>query len=173
MKTLYLLRHAKSAWDPPGIADHERTLNSRGRAACVTLAHHLAAADITPDLVLVSDARRTRETWARIAEKLKPSFPMREVAELYLAEPRALRRILRGLDDALTSVMLVGHNPGLEDLAHALAGPGTAGTMRRMLEKFPTGGLATLVFATARWRDIAAENGRLEDFVTPASLAGD
>lgn len=170
VKTLYLLRHAKSAWDPPHIADHERTLNARGRAACLTLARHMAAAGIAPGLVLVSDARRTRETWERIAEQLDQAFPARELAELYLAAPGTMRKIVRGMDDELASVMLVAHNPGLEELAHALAGVGTTTATRRLAEKFPTGGLATLVFVTERWSQIAQENCRLTDFVTPASL---
>ena len=173
MKTVYLLRHAKSVRDLPDIADHDRPLSARGRAACLALARHMAAANIAPAMVLVSDAKRTRETWQRIAEHFKRPFAVHETVELYLAEARTMRKILQALDDGLASVMLVAHNPGLEELAAAYAGADTSPAARQLTAKFPTGGLATLVFDAPGWRQIAAANCRLADFVTPASLGGE
>jgi phosphohistidine phosphatase len=173
VKTVYLLRHAKSAWNNPDTEDHDRALNARGRAACTALARHMVAAKITPQLVLVSSAVRARETWERIAQELVQPFPVRELASLYLAEPRTMRKLIRGLDDKLASVMLVGHNPGFEELAHNLAAAGAPLALKRMAEKFPTGGLATLVFATDRWQAVARDIGRLADFVTPTGLGAD
>jgi phosphohistidine phosphatase len=173
VKTVYLLRHAKSAWNNPETEDHDRMLNARGRAACIALAHHMAATKIAPQLVLVSSAARAHETWERIAQELGRPVPVREMTSLYLAEPRAMRKLIHDLDDKLGSVMLVGHNPGLEELAHNLAATGTPLALARMAEKFPTGGLATLVFATDRWQAVARDTGRLADFVTPASLGED
>ena len=84
-----------------------------------------------------------------------------------------MRKLIRGLDDKLASVMLVGHNPGFEELAHNLAAAGAPLALKRMAEKFPTGGLATLVFATDRWQAVARDIGRLADFVTPTGLGAD
>jgi phosphohistidine phosphatase len=173
VKTVYLLRHAKSAWNSPEAEDHDRALNGRGRAACTALARHMAKAQIAPQLVLVSSAVRARETWERIAQELLHPYPVRELTSLYLAEPRTMRKLIRDLDDKLSSIMLVGHNPGLEELAHNLAAAGAPLALKRMAEKFPTGGLATLVFSADRWQDVARDVGRLADFVTPASLGED
>ncbi|HUN50693.1 MAG TPA: histidine phosphatase family protein [Candidatus Sulfotelmatobacter sp.] len=173
MKTVYLLRHAKSARDLPDVADHERPLNARGRAACLALTRHMAAAKIAPAMVLVSDSKRTRETWQRIAERFKRPFAVHETAELYLADARTMRKLLQGLDDGLASVMLVAHNPGLEELAAGYVGADASPAARNLARKFPTGGLATLVFDAPRWGQIAAANCRLADFVTPADLGGE
>ncbi|HYM33059.1 MAG TPA: histidine phosphatase family protein [Candidatus Cybelea sp.] len=170
LKTLYLLRHAKSAWDRPELDDHDRGLNARGRAACDALAKHMRRAGIKPALVLVSSARRAQETWSRIAAALQRPPPVREAADLYMAEIGDLLRILRDVDDRAASVMLVGHNPGLEELAHEIVGGGAQQALKRMATKFPTGALATIELPAKRWRDVAGDEGRLTDFVTPASL---
>ena len=126
VKRLFLLRHAKSSWATPGQADHERPLNGKGREACALLAAHFAAASIRPARVLCSTATRTRETLQRIAAELgwKPLADYRE--GLYLASAANLLKAIQGAGTT-ESLLLIGHNPGIEDLAADLGGDGDAG----------------------------------------------
>ncbi len=170
MKTLYLLRHAKSDQAQP-VADRERSLNARGRKACRVLGRHLKTLEPRPGLVLCSTAVRARETWEGVAEAGDLSWPVSWRDDLYLAPPPRLLAAAAGSDDALAAVLVIAHNPGLEDLAHRLAGPGSApGALTALETKYPTGGLASIVFAVDRWRDIATGTARLAAFVTPRDL---
>ena len=166
---LILLRHAKSDW-PEGVADEERPLAERGRKAAALMGDYLAREGLTPELALVSTARRTRETWALVAERLPAGPPMRHEADLYAASAEGILRVLRSVDAGCRSVLVLGHNPGMEDLALMLAGHGAAAERRRMAEKYPTGGLAVIDLPVGRWADIKAGAGVLERFVTPRSL---
>ena len=131
MPTLHLVRHAKASRDNP-VDDHDRPLAPRGRRAAPAMARWMVAKDIAPELVLVSTARRCRETWAG----MQPEFPVRPAVEmedgLYLASAAELLARLRRLPADRREVMLIGHNPGLHELAVSLAGDG-AGTDRRQL----------------------------------------
>lgn len=169
VKRLFLLRHAKSSWSDPDQADHERSLNSRGREACRLLAAHFAARNIRPSLVLCSAAARTRETFDRLAHALdwEPVVDYRE--GLYLASAANLLRAIQGSGVA-ESLMLVGHNPGLEDLAADLAGDGDPDARANLHRKYPTGGLATFRADLSDWRQAAPGKFYLESFVTPAEL---
>src|SRR5262245_58948257 len=125
MQRLYLLRHAKSSWKDPDLADHDRPLARRGRRASGAIAAYLRERDIEPELVLCSSARRTRETLERL-EPVLGSPAVRIEPELYAAGASALLERLRRVPDAVGSVMLIGHNPGMEDLAIDVARPGPA-----------------------------------------------
>ena len=161
---LYLLRHAKSSWDHPELADHDRPLAKRGRRATKALARYLREHEIAPELVLCSTARRARETLERIEPALgTPS--VRYESELYAASAGALLERLREVPDEVSSVMLIGHNPGIEELAHGLAGPAP-----ELGAKFPTGALAMLTLTGARWRDLDRGGARLVGFVRPRDL---
>ena len=156
MKRLYLLRHAKSSWDDPDLADHDRPLSARGRRAADAIGRHLRAEGIEPELVLCSSSTRTRETLARIG--LRTDEVERE---LYGASATELIARLRELPPSTESVLVIGHNPGMHDLALALTGePG---------DKYPTGALATI--DVDDWSTIAPGSGRLIDFVRPRELA--
>jgi phosphohistidine phosphatase len=161
---LYLLRHAKSSWDEPGLADHDRPLAKRGRRAAKALAGYLREQEIAPELVLCSTARRARETFERIETALGAPA-VRHERELYGASPGGLLERLRSVPDGVASVMVIGHNPTLEELALDLARPSPA---RRELEaKFPTGALATLEFP-GTWRGL--DEAELVTFVRPRDL---
>lgn len=175
MKTLYLLRHAKSSWGDPGLADHERRLTARGQAAAELMGRHLAGRKPLPAAILASTARRVAET----LEILMPaaglnSLPVAHDRGLYLAEPPALLGRLRQAPADADSLLMVGHNPGLHEFALQLAGEVTAATRPardRLREAYPTCALAVIAFPLADdWRDIGWSDGRLEDFVTPKSL---
>ena len=166
-KRLYLLRHAKSSWKQPELADRERPLAGRGRRAAKAIARHIRQQGIAVDLVLCSPSRRTCDTLDRIESSLAGAS-VRYEAELYAASSDGLLEVLRGVPDGIASVMLIGHNPGLEDLALEIARPSPE--RRDIEQKFPTGALATLEFDGPAWRDLAPGAARLVGFVRPRDL---
>ena len=173
MKTLYILRHAKSDQGDGSLKDHDRPLNGRGREAAPKMGAYLKAKHQKPDLILCSTARRTVET----CDLVRPSFGDVVVAfeaGLYLAEARSILERLRRLDDALGSVMVIGHNPGLEQLANELSaspkGEGEERPHKRMREKFSTCALAVIRFQALSWREINPGAGALIDFMRPRDL---
>ncbi len=131
---------------------------------------YLAHNDLLPDLVLVSTARRAQETWSLVRDALPPSVVKCDVSGLYEASCARIADILYAVEPSFETVMLIGHNPGLEDLALLLACEGDPAAQEKISEKFPTAGLAVIDFSAPRWADIAPNGGYLERFVTPGSL---
>jgi phosphohistidine phosphatase len=166
-KRLYLLRHAKSSWKQPELADHDRPLAGRGRRDAKAIARHLREHDIAPELVLCSTARRARETLERIEPALGTPAVQHE-RQLYGASADGLLERLRSVPDAVASIMLIGHNPAIAQLALDLARPGRE--RRRLEAKFPTAAVATLVFPRASWRDLDRGGAELVGFVRPRDL---
>lgn len=166
MHTLHLLRHAKSSADEG--EDRERPLSRRGREAARRLGEALPALG-TIDLVLCSTALRTRETAALALAGLRPPPRIRYEDGLYLAGPGALLRRLRRLAETDGAVMVIGHNPGLHELAIALASPDSPGYQLLASGKFPTGTRVSFVFA-APWAELGRDRYRVVDYVTPKSL---
>jgi phosphohistidine phosphatase len=170
-KRLFVLRHAKSSWDNPGLDDHERPLAPRGRRAVEVIASHMSARGIEPQLVLCSSSRRTRETLAGVRvggeHLIDPA--------LYSASTDELLDRLRALPESVSSAMLVGHNPGVQMLVLRLSNHGGAGlddpSRDAVKRKFPTGALATLAF-DCQWSELALGRARLEEFVTPKGFSG-
>lgn len=173
MKTVYILRHAKSDRDNPALQDHDRPLNARGRDAAPKMAAYIKSQGYEPDAVLSSTSRRTVETYDLVKEALGEAKVTFEEG-LYLAEKRQLMERLRWLDDDLQSVMVIGHNPGLEELANALtASPKNEKQERlhrRMREKFSTAALAVIQLPAKAWRDVKAGTGKLVEFMRPKDL---
>ncbi len=169
-RVLQLLRHAKSSWRDGDIADRDRPLNRRGHQAGRLLAAHLARQP-PPDLVLCSSALRTRETFEHIARAYPTRPPLAVEEGLYLANARAiLKRIEAAPDEAIT-LMVIGHNPGLHELAAQLARHGARADRARLTGKFPTGALARFRFA-GPWRDIAHVSIALTSYIVPSDLDG-
>jgi phosphohistidine phosphatase len=167
---IYLLRHTKSSWDDPGLADHERPLAKRGREAARLLRDHFRDAGVTPDLVLCSSAVRAIETLEGVRGGLSPGTRVEIEAGLYGAGVDALLRRLKALPETVGAVMLVGHNPAIEELAAELAGgEGNEDARARMHAKYPTGGLATLGF-DGPWSELDWDGANLEAFVVPKQL---
>ena len=169
MRQLLLLRHAKSAWDDPELDDHARPLNARGRVAAGLLRGVMAEVGLTPDLVLVSSARRALQT----LEALQPfaaAPTVRPLDALYLATAGQLLDVLRAVPEATRCMLVVGHNPGLHDLAMLLGG-GTPHSEdeRRLQEGFPTGALAGFG-VRGTWAELAPGGGHLDRFVDPRDL---
>jgi phosphohistidine phosphatase len=167
MRTLYLLRHAKSSWDDPALPDRKRPLAPRGRRDAKRIAKHLLRLGIDPELVLCSAAERTRETLALV----RPALPRSAVSledDLYGASSGRLLERLRIVPEDVGSVMLIGHNPGLEDLAVGLAAAGPE--LERLKAKFPTAALATLTLERTTWSELKEGDGELVAYVVPKEL---
>jgi len=165
-RTLLLLRHAKSSWVDPTLPDHDRPLASRGRRDAKRIAKHLAALEFEPELVLCSSAVRTRETLELVRPALGNSKVLFEDG-LYGASSDELLARIRVVPDAVGSVMLIGHNPGLEQLALLLASSGDE--LRRLETKFPTAALATLAVETT-WSRLAPGDAILTAYIVPKQL---
>jgi phosphohistidine phosphatase len=166
VRTLYLLRHAKSSWDDPALGDHERPLAPRGRRDGKRVAEHLRREEIEPELVLCSSATRAQET----LDLIRPALGSATVAVedgLYGASSDELLARLRQVPDEVASVLVIGHNPGLEELALVLASTGDE--LGRLEEKFPTAALATLALSQA-WAPLAAGDATLAAYVVPTQL---
>ena len=162
MKRVWLLRHAKSSWDDPGLVDHDRPLAPRGRKAAKRMARWAADNGVQPDLVLCSTALRARSTLELILGAL--GAPEVEIeGGLYHASAADLLERLRALPTDIADVLVIGHNPTLHELACVIAPPGP--------EAFPTGALAELRLAIGVWSDVRQGCGRLEAFVAPRSLS--
>ena len=170
MKTLHLLRHAKSSWDHPELADHDRPLAPRGANAVQRMAAYLAGADVAPAVVLCSTALRARDTLDGVRASLGDAVEVRMEDELYGADARELLDRLRRLPPALPSAMVIGHNPTLQDLALDLAGRGDREALARLHQKFPTGALATLLIE-GEWATLGAGTATLAALVVPRELS--
>jgi phosphohistidine phosphatase len=167
MKRLYLLRHAKSSWKDTSLPDHDRPLAGRGRRAAKAIARHMREHGVAPKLVLCSTARRARETLDRIKSALG-SPTVRVESDLYAASAPALLERLRCLPDTVESVMVIGHNPGLQELALELARPASAAS--ELAAKYPTGALATLAFDASSWQELGRDTAELVELVRPRDL---
>jgi phosphohistidine phosphatase len=164
---LILLRHAKSEKAEPGKRDHTRRLSGRGQNDAPLIGAYMARHALIPDLVRVSDAARTRETWERLASAPPVTYEER----LYDAGTEALLAAVKETAPEVRTLMVVGHNPGLYDLARLLIASGDVEARERLNEGLPTSGLAVIDFAGDTWRKLHPHGGRLERFVSPRSLA--
>jgi phosphohistidine phosphatase len=174
VKTILLLRHAKSAWGHPALDDHERPLNKRGERAAQAMAEHIVRKAPRPDLVLCSTAVRTRQTLAPLIHRLAPPAPPIALEKgLYLAPEATLLARLQAVSDHVSTVLLIGHNEGIGELAEDLPGKGSAGARASLEEKFPTGALATFEIPDGPWQHLALGAAELLSFVRPRDLLGD
>jgi phosphohistidine phosphatase len=169
MHQLILLRHAKANPAAGGASDHERDLAPEGERASQLIGQAMRKAGLMPDVVLVSSALRTQQTLEIIeATAMWDERPnIDTLPSLYMATPNQIRDLLRALPETVRSALVVGHNPGLQDLAQSLAAAGT-GTAR-LAENYPTAGLAEFLVTTP-WRKLGPAGAALQRFVQPAEL---
>ena len=163
--TLILTRHAKSSWDDPKLDDFDRPLNGRGRKSAVALGDWLRSEGFVPDEVLVSGARRSVDTWGRMAPEMPAATVMRSEPALYHAGAETIMNVLRGA--SARTVMLIGHNPGLADFAHRLVAEAPD---HSRFEDYPTGATTIMRFPADTWGDVAWGSGDPVDFVIPREL---
>lgn len=167
-RTVYLLRHAKSAWDTP-VPDHDRPLSPRGDRAGVAMAEHFLANGIEPGLVLCSSARRTVETLDHLRPALPAHAPIVIDPDLYGASAGRMLTRLQQVEDDIASVLLIAHNPGTEYLALGLASTGDPAARERLHQGYPTAGLATLAF-DGPWATLDEGRASLDAYVVPRDL---
>ena len=169
-KRLILLRHAKSAWDNPSLADFDRPLSSRGRKAAPIIGAYLARKGMVPGLVLTSSAKRAVETLDLVCAGWQVKPTIRKLKSLYLAMPREMLRRVQAVGHEPDCVMLVGHNPGIADLANWLCTRGKTEHRANLARKFPTSAVAVIEFDVEDWGEVDAETGHLIDFATPKQV---
>jgi phosphohistidine phosphatase len=165
-RDLLLLRHAKSAWDDPSLADHDRPLAPRGEKAVRRLREHLASTGYRPDVVLCSSARRTVETLEGIRSALPKRASIDVVDDIYAASADTLLAMLHDVSADVRCAMLIGHNPGIEDLATCLVGSGDDRLRTQLAAKVPTGALVTLSFV-GEWAELGAGTARIDALFVP------
>lgn len=164
---LILTRHAKSSWDDPTIADHDRPLNARGRRAAALIGGWLASRGDVPEQVLCSDALRTRETWEGIAPLVGGAPELRLKPSLYHAGPDVMLAALRGASGRV--VMMLGHNPGIAEFAARLVAQAPADPD---FARYPSGATLVATFDVESWDKVGFGSGAVLDFVAPRSLEG-
>lgn len=173
MRQLLLLRHARAGWNDPRLSDHARPLHPAGRRAALAMRRAMQELGLVPDVVLVSSARRTLQT-LELLEPFEATPLVEPMDQLYLATAAQLLRVLHGVAETARSVLLVGHNPGLHQLAldlagaHATTNPGP--DLRRLAAGYPTAALAEFTIPGS-WQGLAAGGGRLLRFLTPGDLS--
>ena len=174
MRRLFLLRHAKASRDEAGIRDQDRPLTERGREDAARIGRFMNEEVYVADLVLCSTSARTRETLELVLPQLNVQPTVQYLDELYLASAEAIFALIRRTSDATGSLMIVGHNPGLEECARSVVRPPSERKLRKryeiMTDKFPTGSLAAVDFEAERWTAIGGWVGELETFVRPKDL---
>lgn len=170
MKILTLLRHAKSTWDDPVARDFDRPLNTRGRKAARTVGREMRAQGLEFDAVIASPAVRVIETLRDVGEGYGRPLEPRHEQILYLASPSTLLDQVHHVDDRVERLLVVGHNPGLEQLAILLSGSDETGLKGELELKYPTATVAEIRFDVDRWADVAAGGGTLVRFIRPRDL---
>jgi phosphohistidine phosphatase len=170
MLTLSLFRHGKSSWNSPSVRDIDRPLSERGEAAVPRMGAYMVAHKIAPELVLCSPAVRARQTLDLLLPHLGSDPTVVYEDGFYLASSSVLLKRVRQIESKMHHVMIVGHDPGLHGLALAVSGEGHPEELQALSAKFPTAGLAVIVFKARDWSGVKEGAGRLTRFITPRRL---
>jgi phosphohistidine phosphatase len=166
---LMLFRHAKSK-RPSGVADHDRPLSRGGRRTSKQMGRYMAKKGMVPDQAIASTASRTQETWYLARLGFEPDIICRSESGAYAASAETLLKIIRETSDKVRNLVVVGHNPGLWDLALSLIGNAKAGELSRLKRKLPTAGLVVIDLKVVSWKDVKSHTGKLKRFDTPNSI---
>ncbi len=171
MKTLILLRHAKSGWDDPVARDFDRPLNAKGKRAAQRIGAYMREHQLGFDHVLASPAVRVVETLEGVAEGYGETLAPQWDKRMYLASAPSLLDVIQESNDGYDHLLLAGHNPGLEDLVLLLVPDDPDDLARDQVEeKFPTASIAEISFAVDRWEDVQPNGGELARFIRPRDL---
>jgi phosphohistidine phosphatase len=166
LRRLVVLRHAKSAW-PEGVPDHQRPLAPRGRRDAPAAGRALVEADCLPDLALCSTAVRARQTWELASDQWGTPPPVRHDRRLYAADAQDLLDVVREVPPEVETLLLVGHNPGLEELVLDLAGDGLDDALDQVRTKFPTSAIAVLAWHGTGWEALGPGTALLTSAIVP------
>ncbi|MGI8788616.1 MAG: SixA phosphatase family protein [Pyrinomonadaceae bacterium] len=158
MKTLYILRHAKSSWDDAILSDFERPLNERGLEAAPLMGEMMKKNNFQPDIIISSPATRAKQTASLIKDAAQIVGEIKFDERIYEASPRSLVEVVSEIDDRNETALIVGHNPGLESLIKILTGK---------LEPMPTAALAVVDLNIERWSEINSSTGSLRILIRP------
>ncbi len=164
MRTIYLVRHAKSSWKNPGLADFDRPLNKRGKRDAPFIGDLLNKKDINPDIILSSPAKRAKKTAIEIAKKLE--YPLKEIIykeEMYEASDMELLKLMKKIDENISAVMMFAHNPGLTQLNNYLS--------KNYIDNIPTCGAVALEF-NCKWNEVDKDAGKFVFFEFPKKYLG-
>lgn len=168
MKTLYIIRHAKSSWADPAASDFERGLNDRGKRDAPRMGKRLKEKELHPDLILSSPAKRALSTAKRIAEVLKyPREKIKTDATLYHADEDTILSAIRDIKDTHNIVLIFGHNPGLTDFVNAIS------SVQVNIDNVPTCGVVAFSFPVDSWKTVDWKSGKLLFFDYPKSTSQD
>lgn len=167
MLTLYLLRHAKSSWKDKNQSDFDRPLNQRGHGDAVELGCYLHRLGIHPDLVLLSKAKRTCETFEHMVAQMSPPSDVMTLKKLYSASPTEIITEIKNHGNSSPHLMVIAHNPGIEALAWQLTASDPNNALAILAVKYPSAGLATLTFDISTWDALTDKSGTLVNFTTP------
>ncbi len=170
MLTLMLFRHAKSSWANPDLGDFERPLAPRGEKAAPRMGLLMKKQGLLPDLVFCSPATRTRQTLALALKAIKAEPKVIFDDSIYLGQPSAILTRLKTVECHPRTIMVVGHNPGIHELALELLGTSGRGEVSKLFGKFPTASLAVIQFGCNAWSEIQACQGELVLYVTPRQI---
>ena len=170
---LILLRHAKAVSAEPGMADRDRALSSRGRSDARNIGNYMTLHALLPTHAIVSSARRTRETWECARTAFPEPCPVDYLDELYDARPEDVLNAVREARGAPHNLLVIGHNPGMYEIARHLIASGEVEARERLNEGLPTGGLAVIDFAGSNWEQLRGRGGRLERFISPRLIRND
>lgn len=168
MKKLYFLRHAQSG-HPQGVDDKDRPINRHGQQECEAMARYLLENNICPELVICSDALRTTQT-AKAVFQPQPSVKIEYNKKLYLATPGEILREISKIDDKVNSLMVVAHNPGIQQTSFIIAGSGDKVTIAEIKNDYPTCALAAFSFNIGKWQDVQPGKGLLGSFIVAKEL---
>jgi len=171
MRRLLLMRHAHTDRSLPGASDQDRPLSARGRAEAHRLGLYMARHALVPDRVIVSSAMRARETWELVAAAFPAPPPANHEARVYQAAPQDILDVIKECAPSTRALLLIGHNPALQELAVLLIATGEVEARQHLKEDFPTAGLAIIDFAVDDWSRLHPHAGRLDRFVSPDLLA--
>jgi phosphohistidine phosphatase len=172
MRRLLLLRHAKAERSEPGTKDFARVLIDRGRKDAAKIGAYMAAHALVPDRVVLSPAARTQETWKYAAAAFRPAPAAMSAERVYDATPHSILAVIKDTPASVHTLLVIGHNPGLHELAVMLIAAGDIDARERLREKLPTSGLVIIDFAFDNWGKLHPQSGRLERFVSPKTLEG-
>ncbi|MHA1565561.1 MAG: SixA phosphatase family protein [Alphaproteobacteria bacterium] len=173
MRTLLLLRHAKSASDDATLADFERPLAPEGVRMAPIIGEFLINTIGLPDLVLCSAATRARQTWEQVSHGYEQDIAVQISRDLYLASAESLCDAIKSTPDNVQRLLIVAHNPGMHQLARHLTGSGNAQSRARLADRFPTGAIAEIALNVDKWPEVTPAIGEIRRFITPKELSAD